>query len=140
MRPLNASEQGRYREAGCAAAPLLLSACPQQGSRCSSPHFPHHSLTRFPAAKRPSQQAQGCSATENCLVGYRMAVLLCQAQERRKYRKNQTLAGRGEAAALPEVHGGSCCSQGLISPWRLLTEVLQDEGEVLQGVVQQDCS
>lgn len=69
-----------------------------------------------------------------------MAVLLCQAQERKKYRKNHTLAGRGEAAALPEVCGGLCCSQGLISPWHLLRAVLQDEWEVLQGVVQKDCS
>lgn len=80
----------------------------------TSPRFPHHSLTRFAAAKEPSQQAQGCSATEHCLAGCRTAALLCHTGKRETQgkKKNQTSAGRGEAPALPEVLSRLCCSQG----------------------------
>ena len=58
-------------------------------------------------------------------------------RKEKKYRKNQTFAGRGEAPALPEVLGGPCLGlaacRARIRPWLPQRAALQDRVEVSSG-------
>lgn len=104
-------------------------------SGATLPRFPHHSLTRFAAAKEPSQQAQGCSATEHCLAGCRTAALLChtgkrEAQEKKKIK----LLLEGERLLLFLRSSVGCAAlRAPARPWRLHRAAAQDGVEVSTG-------